>query len=343
MAKSRIAILCLSTGMLFVASMATVRAQTNSGSPISQPALIADAASVEPKITIGIVVRGAPDDSAVFPAAVRCATAAGAAVVPVAGGAAGGGGSVSGDTLTISLRPSEKRKISVAEFPALTVTDSCTVSSTAALGTEVRYRSTQTPRLDGSVAEPQAGLIIAGRYQSSPALANGRTVEVQHTFAGDLLLNSVVQGTLLGSIPTYTFSIRCDGDGTRTISLGGGQTRLITGLLAGATCRVEQTSGGRPSVSDNSGDPNDGVVVVRRADPSCWDLRNTTPTCRSVVTVVNVASGNDVPEDNRLPVTPTTTMEPTEKTDAAATTAAPAPAPTPAPATPVVDEPAFTG
>ena len=217
-------------------------------------------------------------------------------------------------------------RIGAPEFPTLRVTDLCSVASTSGLGTDVFYRTTQTPLPDGSAPEAQPGVITKSAYRSSPARANGRTVEIIHAFTGDVLLTNTVEGLAPGASPVYTYNVRCEGDTTRTLSLSASETRLITGIATGAVCRVEQLSGS-PRYRDNSGDPTDGVVVVRHGDAACWDLRNATADCRSVVNVINQYSSQDTEIDRRSQTDDdqtTTTVEQNNQQVKPATTAAPA-------------------
>jgi hypothetical protein len=295
----------------------------------SLPALSASPASTEPLVVINVSARGKPVGAAAIDAYsvdVRCSTPTGARIKTAS----------AMDSLVVSAKSGETKRITTAEFPSLTVSDNCVVASTGG-GTDVFYRTTATPA-NGAATEPSAGMISAGRYQSAPAQANGRTIEVLHAYNGDFLLTNTVSGPTNGIEPVFTFSVRCDGDAPRFISLGNGQTRLITGVTSGSVCRVEQVSGGTPQFDDNSGDPRDGIVSIGFAEPACWDLRTATPSCRSIVNVTNLASAGveaERPEKGPEETTTTTTPQDQNRTDAAAVTAAPA--------SPVEASPAFTG
>jgi hypothetical protein len=294
----------------------------------SLAALSATPASTEPLVVINVATRGKPVGAAVidgYSVEVRCSTSSGERIKTASGI----------DSLAVSAKSGETKRITTSEFPTLTVTDNCVVTSTGA-GTDVFYRTTATPA-NGAVNEPSSGMISGGRYQSAPAQANGRTIEVLHAYTGDFLLTNTVSGPTNSIDPVFTFAVRCDGDAPRFISLGIGQTRLITGVTSGSVCRVEQISGGTPQFDDNSGDPRDGIVSIGFAEPACWDLRTATPACRSIVNVTNAASaGVEAERPAKGPEeTTTTTPQDQNRTDAAAATAAPA--------SPVEASPAFTG
>jgi hypothetical protein len=322
-------------GALFDRSV--MNAQSGSGSGTSA-GLVAAPVSSEPLVVVSVVTRGKAGNAGSandYAVDVRCSTTAGVRIMTAGGG----------ESLSIPMKSGESRRISTADFPTLTFADTCVAASTGA-GTDVFYRTTSTPTstaTNAAATEPSPGMISGGRYQSAPAQTNGRTIEVLHAYTGDFLLTNTVSGPTNGIEPVFTFSIRCDGDASRFAALGNGQTRLITGVTSGLTCRIEQVSGGTPRFDDNSGDPTDGVVVIGFATPACWDLRTATPQCRSVVNVTNLASaGVEAEKPSGVDETTTTTTSDQNPAPAApATTAAPAVAASPA--APVEATPNFTG
>jgi hypothetical protein len=295
----------------------------------SSTALAAGPVSGDPLIVINVVTRGktaTPVDG--YSVEVRCSTSSGGRIKASTGT----------DEFKFIAKGGEIKRLTIADFPTLTTADSCVVASTGGAGTDVFYRTTATPT-NGVANEPSAGMISGGLYQSAAARANGRTVEILHVYSGDFLLSNVVTGPSTSVEPVFTFSIRCDGDAPRIVTLGNSQTRLITGVSSGSVCRVEQVSGGTPQFDDNSGDPRDGVVTIGFAEPACWDLRTATPTCRSIVNVTNTSSAATEAERPETPTDQTTTTVPQNQQPA--NTAAPAVAA--APASPVSETPAFTG
>jgi hypothetical protein len=305
--------------------VAPIVAVTTPPSTTVTPPLRVAPLSTDPIVTITVLTRGKAPDATTYAIDVRCTTPSGASVKPASGAA----------SFTVNVASATTTRITTAEFPTLTVRDECVVASFGG-GTDVFYRTTRSP---DSGAEAAPGMIANGRYQSAPGLANGRTIEVLHAYTGDFLLTNTVRGPSSGVDPVFTFSVRCDGDTTRIITLGDGQSRLITGVTTGAVCRVEQVSGGSPTFADNSGDANDGVVTIGRADPACWDLRNTEATCRAIVNATNESTAG-VEADRPAETDETTTTVPQDQQPASTA----APAVEAGPASPVSsDSISFTG
>lgn len=250
--------------------------------------------------------------------------------------------------------------LTAADLPGLVVTDRCTAQAAPVDGAETTYRTGGLVRDDGSTTDPAPGVLVGGAYRSAPAPADGTTIAVTHTFAGDLVLHAAVVDGTPGTNPLFVFAVRCDPDGSvRTITLGDHQSVTVTGIPSGSTCRVS-LPGGTARYSDNSGDPYDATVTIVTTPARCWDLRNADPTCRAVVDASVTARGDEPDGSLRSAsssssststTSPTTTAAPA--TTAAPTTAAPAveaglsatvaPAVSATPAAEVEATPAFTG
>lgn len=281
-----------------------------------------------PAVTVVMSVLGTPPAGVVartYEATVVCRTASGAAV----------------GQRVASLAPGASRTIGAGDIPGLATGDLCTVTA-AAEGAQTQYTTTQTDRSDGSTPEPLGGIIDAGVFRSAPALANGQSVTVAHRYTGDLIISKVVSGAPETSIGTYQLQVTCGEVGfLQTLLLSNGQTRLITGIPVGSTCRVTEPSTPASRFEDNSGDPLDGIVTIVSTAAPCWDLRNTAPSCRVTVVSTHAYSAADQQLDsvlNTVPGQATTTTPRTETTlAAAATTAAPA-APAPVEEPSILDE-----
>ncbi len=283
-----------------------------------------------PSVTITVSVVGRPPAAppagpSSYQATVACRSAAGS----------------SPRELAVSLTPGQARVITVADLPGLSITDRCTVTARVD-GAQTEFLTTQPDRTDGSTPDPIGGLIDADGFHSAPAIANGQSIAVTHRYTGDLLISKTVTGAPEFSIGTYQLQVSCSDNGfLQTLSLANSQTRLITGIPVGSTCRITEPSTPGTRFEDNSGDPFDGTVVIAATTAACWDLRNTTPSCRVTLTSTHAYNSADQQLDSALNTVPsqTTTTPETTRVDspAAATTAAPA-APAPVEEPQVLDE-----
>ena len=219
-------------------------------------------------------------------------------------------------------------------------------------GSETTFKTTNGVRSDGSVRDTSPGLISSGTYRSAPAAATGETITATHSYTGDLVVTNRVEGVPANGTAIIPISIRCDNQGiSRTLNLSDGDRELITGIPTGSSCRVT-TLTGRSRTEDNSGSPNDGVVVISPIRPECLDLRNSSPDCRATVTVSTAyepaLDPTRVSDPNESTTTAPTTTNPDDanRQNAQPSVAAPAtaaPAVAPAPAIAVDATPVFSG
>ncbi len=296
--------------------------------PSAAPRAEAAPSQSVPGLTVALNVIGTPPTGAsdrTYEVVVKCRNPAGVAVGERA----------------VALAPGASRVLGSSEIPGLTTADRC-VASSRTDGAQTDFLSTQPDRPDGSTPDPVGGLIDAEGFHSAPAFASGQTISVTHKYTGDLLLTKTVTGAPEFSIGTYQLQVSCPSIGfLQTISLTNAQTRLITAIPVGSVCRVTEPSTIGARFEDNSGDPFDGIVTITATPASCWDLRNTTASCRTTVTSRHTYNAADQQADNTLNTVPsqTTTTSPdtTQPAQASASTAAPA-APAPVEEPELLDE-----
>lgn len=215
--------------------------------------------------------------------------------------------------------------------------------------TPVSYLTTVSARSDGSTPDPRPGAITPEGYASAPATADGQKITVAVTYTGDLAIVQRVEGLTGGDAPQFETTVNCKESGyVNTVVLSGGQTQILTGIISGSECRLSQESAGTNArFEDTSGNPGDAVVVITGTRADCWDLRNSSPSCRATVIVTNTNDGRSSrPADTREEAPTTTAPDQRDRpatTAAAAVVAAPAATPAPAVAIQLADGVTFTG
>ena len=292
-----------------------------------------------PSVRIKVEVRGVQrTDGFKYQYDMVCAHSSGAAV-PASDGK---------EKLAVSVGRGETITVGLAEFPTLTLDDSCWIRASLSDGSEASYKTTNGTRADGTARDSSPGMIASGSFRSASAQASGELITVTHSYNGDLVVTSRIEGIPVGGRAVVPISIRCDNQGiSRTLNLGDGDRELITGIPTGSSCRVS-TLAGRSVVQDNSGAPNDGIVVISAIRPECLDLRNASPDCRATVAIntayepaLNLNRETDTTESTTSTTTTTNPDDQQNRERAAPATAAPAVAPSPAVA--VDATPTFTG
>lgn len=244
-------------------------------------------------------------------------------------------GAATGFDGNFTLKKDATRTFGVSEFPQLVVGARCQVTETNAGGGSTSFASSQSPNADGTARPALPGVIVGGVFQSASTEANGQTITVTNAFTGDLIVSKVVTGDPKTNIAVYEISVACDKGGPKdSFLLKDRQSKVYTGLATGMNCLITETrtDGAEASYSDNSGDnTTDGRVTIKGTASGCLDKNlSAFPDCRANVIITNSYN-----------VTTTTTTAAATTTVAPATTAAPAVIAEPA--TPVVEEPTFTG